>query len=290
MNSLQVLPLRPAGFCNGLFYSSIMVEYTTQYLTPEIKLSSFEGKEFRTEVMFEHHILVWLMCGETRIVMADREHLFSGESIFLIPRNMLAAIINRSTGGRSHKAVAMHLTTERLQRYYEKRMPAVTGLLLPQVHVFTGHPLLESCMASLLPWFKLQEALPPDIAALKIEEAITVLRATDPATDGLLSYFEKPGKINLAEFMEKHFMFNLPLEQFGYLCGRSLSAFNRDFRKVFNTTPQKWLTQKRLQLAHYQLSEQKRKPVDVYFEVGFENLSHFSFAFKKKFGYAPSAL
>ncbi|MGE7775970.1 helix-turn-helix domain-containing protein [Chitinophaga sp. NPDC101104] len=36
--------------------------------------------------------------------------------------------------------------------------------------------------------------------------------------------------------------------------------------------------------------EKKRKPVDVCYEVGFENLSHFSFAFKKRFGYAPTKL
>jgi AraC-like DNA-binding protein len=31
-----------------------------------------------------------------------------------------------------------------------------------------------------------------------------------------------------------------------------------------------------------------KKPSDVYLEVGFEDLSHFSFAFKKEFGKAPS--
>ena len=83
-------------------------------------------------------------------------------------------------------------------------------------------------------------------------------------------------------------MFNMPLDKFGYLTGRSLTTFKRDFKKAFNTTPQTWLTQKRLELAHYQLMQKKRKPVEVYLETGFENLSHFSFAFKKHFGYAPT--
>jgi Transcriptional regulator containing an amidase domain and an AraC-type DNA-binding HTH domain len=72
------------------------------------------------------------------------------------------------------------------------------------------------------------------------------------------------------------------------LTGRSLSTFKRDFKKKYNTTPQKWLTRKRLELAHHQIFEQKRKPSDVYFEAGFENLPHCSFAFKKQFGYNPS--
>ena len=132
--------------------------------------------------------------------------------------------------------------------------------------------------------------LPEDIAFLKITEAISILRTIDREVDNVLTNFEEPGKIDLAGYMEKNFMFNLPLEKFGYLTGRSLTTFKRDFQKAFNTTPQRWLTQKRLELAHYQFVEKKKKPIDVCYEVGFENLSHFSFAFKKHFGYAPTAL
>nr|WP_299588599.1 helix-turn-helix domain-containing protein [Mucilaginibacter sp.] len=66
--------------------------------------------------------------------------------------------------------------------------------------------------------------------------------------------------------------------------------FKQDFQKTFKAPPRQWLTQKRLKLAHHQIFEEKRKPSDVYFEVGFENLSHFSYAFKKQFGHFPHAL
>ena len=89
-------------------------------------------------------------------------------------------------------------------------------------------------------------------------------------------------------YVLKKFGTHLPLEKFGYLTGRSLTTFKRDFKKVFNATPQKWIIQKRLELAHYQLSKKKQKPTEIYLETGFENLSHFSFAFKKHFGYAPT--
>ncbi|HTE34055.1 MAG TPA: helix-turn-helix domain-containing protein, partial [Chryseolinea sp.] len=146
------------------------------------------------------------------------------------------------------------------------------------------------CLASLIPYFDLEEKLPENIASIKIEEAISILRSIDKDIDGLLANFEEPGKINLTEFMERHYMFNMPMEKFGYLTGRSLATFRRDFKKAFNKTPQNWLTEKRLDLAHYQLAEKKCKPVDVYFEAGFENLSHFSFVFKRKFGYSPNEL
>ena len=141
-----------------------------------------------------------------------------------------------------------------------------------------------------MPYFDLKDEFPENIASLKITEAISILREIDKSVDNVLANFDQPGKVDLINFMERNFMFNMPMERLGYLTGRSLSTFNRDFKKHFNNTPQKWLTEKRLQLAYYQLSEKRKKPTEVYLEVGFEDLSHFSFAFKKKYGIAPTQL
>lgn len=266
------------------------MEYKAKYITEDIKLSCYEDKFFKSDIIFDQHMLVWFISGETKIVQADATYLFKKGDIFLIPRNQLATIINYLKDGQPHKTVVMHLSAARLRDYY-----ATLGLIkpkavpTPKIFHYNKHPLLESCLASLVPYFEMKE-LPDDIASLKMTEAISILRAIDKRIDNVLANFEEPGKIDLADYMEKHFMFNLPLEKFGYLTGRSLTTFKRDFKKAFNTTPQRWLTQKRLELAHYQFVEKKKKPIEVCYEVGFENLSHFSYAFKKQFGYAPSVL
>jgi AraC-like DNA-binding protein len=234
-------------------------------------------------------MLVWFISGETKIVQADATYWFKAGDIFLIPRNQLATIINYPKDGLPHKTVTMHLTTPRLKDFYADLEVKPKAPVSQKIRCFHDHPLLESCLSSLIPYFEMKD-LPENIASLKITEAISILRAIDRDIDGVLANFEEPGKIDLAGFMEKNFMFNMPLEKMGYLTGRSLTTFKRDFKKAFNTTPQKWLTQKRLELAHYHFVEKNKKPVDVYFEVGFENLSHFSYAFKKHFGYTPTAL
>lgn len=264
--------------------------YNLKYITPDIKLSSFDDKLFKTELMFEYHMLVWFISGETKIIQADAEYVFNAGDTFLIPRNQLATIINYPKNGQPHKAVVMHLTEEKLKSFYETNKVNPNIKSSHKVRSFNKHPLLESCLASLIPYFDMPENFPEQIASIKITEAITILRTIDPDIDGVLANFEEPGKIDLAGFMEKNYMFNMPMEKFGYLTGRSLTTFKRDFKKTFNTTFQKWLTQKRLELAHYQFVEKRKKPIDVYFEVGFENLSHFSYAFKKHFGYAPTQL
>lgn len=265
------------------------MEYKAKYITDDIKLSCYDDKFFKSEIMFEHHMLIWFISGETKIVQAEGTYLFKAGDIFLIPRNQLATIINYPKDGLPHKTVVMHLSVNRLKEFYSNLNVKPKASATQKIRSFSNHPLLESCLSSLIPYFEMRE-LPENIASLKITEAISILRVIDKDIDNILANFEEPGKIDLAGFMEKNFMFNMPMEKFGYLTGRSLTTFKRDFKKKFDTTPQKWLTQKRLELAHYHLTDKHKRVVDVCYEVGFENLSHFSYAFKKQFGYSPTEL
>ena len=266
-----------------------MKTHESQYISSEFKISRFEEKYFSTEISLEHHVLVWFLSGEAKLVMADTSHTFGPGDIILFPRNQLATFINYPKNGWPFKSIILNLTIDRLKNFYSKKDFKITKIpYQPRIITFKKHPLLDSFLASIKPYFEMEDALPNEINSLKVDEAINILRAIEPEIDNLLANFETPGKINLTDFMEKNYMFNMPLDKFAQLTGRSLTTFKRDFKRAFLTTPQKWLTQKRLELAHYHLYEKKRKPVDVYFEVGFENLSHFSYAFKKHFGYSPT--
>jgi AraC-like DNA-binding protein len=268
----------------------IEMEHISKYLTRDIKLSSYEDKLFKSDLMFKDHMLVWFISGETKIIQAESAFIFKTGDIFLIPRNELATIINYPKNGLPHKTVVMHLSVERLKRFYEKTEYKKKTLPQQKMYRFSNHPLLESCLTSLIPYFDVDGEFPESLATLKIEEAIHILRLIDPSVDSVLANFDAPGKIDLVDFMQRNFMFNMSLEKLGYLTGRSLSTFNRDFKKLFQTTPQKWLTDKRLELAYYHLAQKKKKPTEVYLEVGFEDLSHFSFSFKKKYGVSPNQL
>lgn len=264
------------------------MEYQAKYITQDIKLSSYDDKLFKSDIIFDEHMLVWFISGETKIIQADAIFHFKEGDIFLIPRNQLATIINYPKDGLPHKTVVMHLSIEKLKQFYEKIDVKKSIITEQKIYSFNNHPLLSSCLSSLIPYFELEGQFPENIASLKITEAISVLREIDKNVDNILANFDEPGKVDLINFMERNFMFNMPMAKLGYLTGRSLSTFNRDFKKHFNTTPQKWLTKKRLELAYYQLTEKKKKPSEIYLEVGFEDLSHFSFAFKNQYGISPS--
>jgi len=93
---------------------------------------------------------------------------------------------------------------------------------------------------------------------------------------------------SMRKIMEENFLYNLKLEEFAKLCCRSLSAFKRDFVLHFNTTPGRWILDRRLKHAQILRNTTEKSISEIAFESGFENISHFSKAFKDCFGISPS--
>jgi AraC-like DNA-binding protein len=242
------------------------------------------------EIAYEDNVLVSVLAGELSVVLAGcTRHCGPGETL-LLPRHQPATLLKAPKDGATYQAIIFKLPTALVRAHYAQRpamaaRPTAAGAL-----VFAPSPLLRGLFASLLPYLELEQSLPEKLLAVKVAEVFEILRSLDQRSESVLADFAEPGKVNLVEFMEANYMFNLPLAKFGYLTGRSLTTFKRDFKRAFQLSPRRWLTQKRLALAHYQLAEKRRKPVELYLEVGFENLAHFSIAFKKQFGYPPTAL
>jgi len=142
-------------------------------------------------------------------------------------------------------------------------------------------------LQTLMPYYQGEGKMDETVSQIKREELLQILLETNPGLDNILFDFGQPEKIDLEAFMNHHYKFNVRLERFAYLTGRSLSTFKRDFHAIFRTTPSQWLLQKRLQEAYFLLQREHRKASDIYLDLGFENFSHFSFAFKKHFHKTP---
>lgn len=237
------------------------------------------------------HILAYVVSGELTMSYGRNALTFGAGDTVLVPKNQLSRSVKSPLAGAPFKCMSMLLPEEQLREFYLDRPILETwSENIAKQRPVNPHPLLDSFFGSLLPYFDMQDELPEAIVALKIREALTILDAVDKRASAILGTFNEIGKIDLEKYMEEHFMYNLPLERFAFLTGRSLTTFKSDFKKIFNNSPGKWLTEKRLHLAHSKLADEKQKVSDVYHSVGFENLSHFSFAFKKAFGYPPSSL
>jgi len=146
---------------------------------------------------------------------------------------------------------------------------------------------------SMLPYFDDERQHDQSLLELKFRELILIV-ADNPANNELLSYFcsllKEPQHVSLQRVMEENFSFNLKMEEFAKLSSKSLSAFKRDFIKIFDTSPGKWLLEKRLNHSFHLLSNLGKTVSEASFESGFESPSHFSRAFRQRFGTSPTSL
>lgn len=254
----------------------------------KLLFSCFCEKQRAHEQFVPEHSLGYIISGEVHLQTAEGLHILKEGTIGIIRRNQLVKSVKVPPPGGEFKSINIFLSQDFLRHYSAENKLAAAAR-------YTGHPMrplsdpfIRGYFDSLMPWFNSTEQPSNALVDLKTTEAIELLLRREPDFYEFLFDFSEPYKIDLEDYMNRNFMFNVPVHQFAQLTGRSLASFKRDFEKVFQSPPGQWLQQKRLSEAYYLIREKGRKPSDVYLDVGFENLSHFSYTFKKAFGIAPS--
>jgi AraC-like DNA-binding protein len=249
-------------------------------------------KSLSSEHYFPDHALGIMLSGESHYFSNEETFVMKEGTICIMRRNQLFKKLKKTgPNGEPPSLISIFLDQNSLHEYAaENNIPKQSAYKGKAMIDLTGNVFLKGFFDSLLPYINDPKRLSAKIAELKTCEAVELLLQTGEIFSNFLFDFQEPYKIDLEAYMHQNYKYNISLSSFAKLTGRSLSTFKRDFTKIFETTPKKWLQQKRLEQAHFLISKRKQRPSDVYLEVGFENLSHFSFAFKKLFGVTPTEL
>ena len=223
----------------------------------------------------------------------ERIHVGKGECVF-IPRDHHITLYKRTCDGERYCGIFLMFTRAFLKEMYDKfgrrEIPADTPKLDSGVIKLPRTAEIASLFASMTPYFDPEVKPHDDFMQLKLQEGLLALLHIDRRFAPTFFDFNEPWKIDILDFMNRNYMYEFTVEELAHYTGRSLATFKRDFKKVSDLTPEKWLIRKRLEVAYALMKEGGRKIADVYTEVGFKNQSHFSSAFKKLYGVAPSAV
>ncbi len=222
----------------------------------------------------------------------EQIHVGKGECVF-IPRDHHITLYKKPFEGERYCGIFLNFTRSFLREMYSKLdthripvdMPKVDGVVkLPQTVE------IASLFASMTPYFDPNVKPQDDFMHLKLQEGLLALLHIDKRFAPTLFDFNEPWKIDILEFMNANYMYEFSLAELAHYTGRSLATFKRDFKKLSDLTPEKWLIRKRLAVAYQLMKEGGKKITDVYAAVGFKNPSHFSTAFKRQYGIPPTAV
>lgn len=168
-------------------------------------------------------------------------------------------------------------------------VPAYTSKNIDTVIRLHFDAVLSGYFHSVLAYFAKEQAPTKSLLEIKFQELILDL-ISSPDNEALCTYFRSlcnKSKPSMGEVMERNFMYNMKLEDFAYLCGRSLTTFKRDFIEEFKVSPGKWLLLKRLEYVKHLMQVTDKNVNELAFESGFENVSHFIRVFRETTGKTP---
>ncbi|KIO78820.1 AraC family transcriptional regulator [Pedobacter lusitanus] len=256
-----------------------ITEITSCYLGPQISPEQFVPE----------HIFIFLLKGRMNGYDGTKHTKIGPGECCIVRKNRLARY-NKQKDQNDFEKVVVILDEEFLKKYQKKYALSSSEYFVSDIFIpLESSPSVINFIQEQLPAYESQETTLQRTDEIR-EKFLQVLLDVYPELVNLFFDFGKPGRIDLEAYMQKHYKFNVSLERLAYLTGRSLSAFKRDFKAIFRQTPNRWLVQRRLQEAHFLIEKEKKISNEIYLDLGFEDLSHFSFAFKRHFGYNATEL
>lgn len=260
-------------------------------ILPGVIFYSYLSAERKEKVCFwKHHTLILQVSGNFVLETSGERISMNGGEVLLIGRNQVGALTKTPPPGANYETIVISLEEELLRRIaLEEKYEAKSKYGGPSNFLIPSNEFLKGYFHSIIPYAQSSgAAMTDEMGILKVKEAVKLLLLAVPGLRDFLFDFSQPFKIDLERFMLTNYYYNIPVDKFAELTGRSLAGFKRDFEKFFSSSPRKWLQDKRLNEAKYLIEVKHKKPSDIYLSLGFESLSHFSQSFSKKFGASPN--
>lgn len=238
------------------------------------------------------HTLLYLKSGELEINERGKiTRLYEGQCAF-IRRDNKVILSKMASEDKPYQSIVLKFSRQFLREYYntidkthipqDVQRNKVSLCMLPE-----NRPDIKSLFESVTPYFDTDIKPSSELLKMKMVEGLLILLNFDKNLYASLFDFTEPWKIDILDFMNENYMYELSMEEIASFTGRSLATFKRDFSKISDLPPRKWILIKRLEKAHEMLKKEDKKVLDVVYELGFKNRSHFTNAFKKQFGYSP---
>ncbi len=237
----------------------------------------------------EQHLLYVVLGGEVKLTCGKQTCTVHKNEMVLLRR--AHSVSYEKTGDKNtglFESLLFAITDELLSDFLTQQ-----HITIPQMTEELGvkvSPMSERLVAycwSLSPYFNDPTQTNPGLLRLKVMELLYNVMDCSKNIFRQMLQLRQPVKTDIHRVVEENYTSPISLEELAYLSGRSLSSFKRDFQSIYNTTPARWIREKRLSKARQMLQTSRMSVADVAYSLGFENPTHFSRIFKQQYGVPP---
>ena len=235
-------------------------------------------------------------------VKQGKNTVFTPDEIVEIPEGNLAFansgnIIFKSTPNENsglYHATIVHIDKQFVLNLFSNGFPKInlSEKPKPSRDVLTGKAcvIMNNYIKGISYYFDNRHIASEEIIMLKVKEVLLLLLQSKKTrqVSSLLENFVNRHTADFRETVETHLFHEISLTEMAHLCNMSLSTFKRHFKKIYGTTPNSYIFDRRLEKSKQLLATSELSLTDVAFSSGFKTVSHYSRKFKEKFGIPPS--
>ncbi len=240
----------------------------------------------RTRVNLNMHMFSFLQVGKKHVHFAGTSVALNNKQSLLVKKgnHLWTEFIDIN---KEYNCKLLFFSDSKLLNFFNKYSIKidVTSINLP-CFIIENDKYINSFIDTLMSISYSEDGITNSLLEIKFEELLLYL--IKKYNNDFIQYISSLISHKVSSFrniVESHL--NLSVEEIAFLCNMSLSTFKRCFRREYNTSPGKWLKERRLTKARELLQQGICAPSDVYLAVGYNSLPAFSTAFKNEFGINP---
>jgi AraC-like DNA-binding protein len=216
----------------------------------------------------------------------------SDESVILNCGTYFANLLEYPDGD-SYEILVFHLHPDILKRLYRQEFPAFLKKEPGDAYMqkVESREIVQNFIENVYFYFENLTLLNDDILELKVKELILILMQTKNSHSirDLLASLFTPLEVNIREVVHRHLYSNLLIKDLAELSNMTLASFNRKFIELFQDTPANYIRGRRLERAKELLRVSTLSIREIAFQIGFNDVPHFSRAFKQQFDMTPAS-
>lgn len=246
----------------------------------------------RAKIMLEQHMFTFLLDGEKTVHFAGTQVTVQPHQFVLLAAGNCLMSEKLAAAHADYHSILVLFSKEVLNDFFAR----YTTLLGPSTQS-DDHPFLRfekdaflaGYVHSLDCMLAADNTIHPELQKIKLEELFLYLAIHYPGQLEQIRNMSDDTDEDLVirQAVTSHIDSNITVEELAFLCNMSLSSFKRKFARIYGNSPNKWLLEKRMEKAAKLLRQEHRKASEIYYELGYENLSSFIQSFKQIYGITP---
>jgi AraC-like DNA-binding protein len=252
-----------------------------------------DGASIKNRITLQQNLFSFLLEGEKTVYYAGTMvSIIPGQFLLLAAGNCLMSEKIAASGG-NYKSILISFDNRMLADFFI-RQPDLLRISIGNtkeepVLCFEQDAFLQNFISSLESMLAGNQAISANMQQLKLHELLLYLGESYPGALQKLRGMNQGAadEIIIKQAVNANIDYPVSVEELAFLCNVSLSTFKRRFALIYGTSPSKWLLEKRMQKAANLLKQGNNTASEIYFQLGYENLSSFIQSFKQVHGITP---